>query len=50
MTTKYVIKVRRHPREPWSGWTTTSNKEIAIQNLLTIKRIGWEFTCEREKL
>lgn len=47
---KYVIKVRRHPREPWSAWTATSNKVIAIQNILTVRRIGWEFICEREKL
>ena len=46
---KYVIKVRRHPREPWSAWGATSDKQCAILNIMTIKRIGWEFTLEREK-
>lgn len=49
MTTKYVINARRHPQEPWSGWTTTSSIKIAIRNLKTISALGWEYSCEIEK-
>lgn len=48
MTTKYVINARRHPQEPWSGWTTTSSIKIAIRNLKTISALGWEYSLEIE--
>lgn len=49
MTTKYVIKARRHPKEPWSGWSSTSSIKIAIRNIKTIRVLGWEYSCEIDK-